>query len=134
MTNTRFQRIKALKPKPDWDKAFIGKTLIMMCGTPVKIERIVGSYVKQSRFEVNGAYHIVALDAYRQINKDQSITPEMVKDFDDMVSTIVLPKETGPIATRSVNYGPTEETRDGDELPSDNLAYISGRLDEPGPG
>ncbi len=78
-----FKRIKAQKPK-DLSE-FIGKTMRMMDGQDVKIETICGSMIKQTRYEVNHAHHIVILDAYKQLNKDKSITQDMINAFDEMV-------------------------------------------------
>jgi len=75
--------IKAQKPKDLSD--FIGKTLRMMDGEMVKVETIVGSMFKPTRFEVNGKHHIVILDAYRQLTGDKSITQDMIDAFDEMV-------------------------------------------------
>lgn len=81
----KIKSLRAVKPaKNEMDK-FLGKTLTMMCGTPVLIEKIVGSVFRPTRFEVNGLYHIVILDAYKQLNRDQSITPQMIRDFDEAV-------------------------------------------------
>jgi hypothetical protein len=74
--------IKAQKPKDLSD--FHGKTMRMMDGETVKIETIVGSMFKPTRFEVNGKHHIVILDAYRQLTGDKSITQEMIDAFDEM--------------------------------------------------
>ena len=78
-----FKRIKAQKPK-DLSE-FIGKELKMMDGQTVKVETIVGSMVKPTRYEVNHAHHIVILDAYKQLNNDKSITQEMIDAFDEMI-------------------------------------------------
>jgi hypothetical protein len=82
-TKRIFKEIQA--EKPDDLSCFVGRTLTSMDGSRVKVERIVGSMVKPTRFEINGMYHIVILDAYKQLNNDKSITQAMIDDFDKMV-------------------------------------------------
>lgn len=75
--------IKAKKPKDL--KEFIGKELVMMDGSTVIVNTIVGSMIKPTRYEVNHEHHIVILDAYKQLNKDKSITQDMIDAFDQMI-------------------------------------------------
>lgn len=80
-----FHQIKAEKPT-DLSE-FIGRTMTMMDGQRVKIETIVGSMVKPTRYEVNHAHHIVILDAYKQLNHltDKEVSQEAIDLFDQMV-------------------------------------------------
>ncbi len=87
-------RIKAQKPTDKGMKRFIGKTLIITIGqpapTPVVVESIVGNLTHKSRFEVNGEYLIVILDAFKQLEKDDSITQEQIQAFDEIVCESVV--------------------------------------------
>ena len=103
----KFKGVKAIKPAHNEAEKFIGKTLMISIGEPepkpVVVETIVGSVFKPTRFEINGRYHIVILDAYKQLNHDKSITPDMIQAFDEAVhwvekQTSPIPQE-GPIAT-----------------------------------
>lgn len=90
------QKIKAEKPG-DLSQ-FIGKTMRMMDGQMVKIEKIQGSIIKESRFEVNNAHHIVILDAFKQLNKDKSITQEQIDAFDAIEHEVVkVPTKEGAV-------------------------------------
>lgn len=92
--STWFKRIKAKKPTPEGMKRFIGKTLIITIDQPeplpVVVESIVGNMTHQARFEVNHKYFIVILDAFKQLENDQSITQQMIDDFDQTVCEAVI--------------------------------------------
>ncbi len=112
MQSSNFKLIKAEKPSKEALKAFIGKQLVMMDGTPVTVETIQGSMIKPTRFEVNHEHHIVILDAYKQLHKDKSITQDMIDAFDESVIESIEPvKEKGDIsALKPVpKYVPNDE-------------------------
>lgn len=89
-------KLKIKAEKPGDLSQFIGKTMRMMDGQMVKIEKIQGSIVKESRFEVNNAHHIVILDAFKQLNKDKSITQEQIDAFDAIEHEVVkIPTKDG---------------------------------------
>jgi hypothetical protein len=86
-----FKVILVDKPKETEAKKFIGKTLICMCHqTSVVVQSLKGSLFKPTRFEIaDNAEHlnphsIVILDAYRQLEGDETITPEIIQAFDEM--------------------------------------------------
>lgn len=83
--------IKAKRISEKEINKFIGKTMRMMCGTEVKIDKIQGSVFKPTRFEVNNKYHIVMLDAFKQLNNDTSITQQDIDEFDQMAAIEVIP-------------------------------------------
>lgn len=78
---TEFYKIK--KPKEDFSK-YLGRPLRCMDGETVTIEKIVGSLVYPTRFEINSTHHIVILDFYKQMNHDKSITEDQINAFDKM--------------------------------------------------
>lgn len=104
MEAKNFRPIKAVKPS-DKLSEFIGKELLITIGQPeggkrVIVETIQGSMIKEyvTRFEVNHEHHIVILDAYKQLNKDHSITPEDIEAFDQTTVEHIEPiKESSPI-------------------------------------
>lgn len=75
---------KVAAPKDSDLSKCIGKMVRTMDGEVVLIQTIVGSQTYPTRFEINGAHHVVILDFYRQMNHDRSITDEQVKEFDEM--------------------------------------------------
>ncbi len=90
-----FKVILLEKPKDTEAKKFLGKTLICMCHqTPVVVQSLKGSLFKPTRFEVSdnldhqNPHSIVILDAYRQLEGDETITPEIIKAFDEMDSYV----------------------------------------------
>ncbi len=99
----KFKPIKALKPK-NLDE-FIGKEMIMMGGEKVKIETIVGCMFKPTRFEVNGKYNIVILSAYKQLNKDKSITQKNIDDFDKCQVEEIVKMPTSLDAPKTPKFG-----------------------------
>lgn len=83
----KFKSIQAEKPEPDALAKFVGKTLITMEGEPVVVETIVGSLIKQSRYEINGKHHVVMLSAHLQL-EGVKITPALqdkIDAFDEMI-------------------------------------------------
>ena len=61
---------------------YIGREVKTMDGGLVTITKIIPSFVKPTRYEINGLYHIVMLDFYKQMNGDTSITQEQIDQFD----------------------------------------------------
>lgn len=78
----KFKTEKAQTNK-DLEK-YIGRTVKVMTGELVQIERIVPSFIKETRYEINGKYHIVMLDFYKQVNGDASITQKQIDAFDEI--------------------------------------------------
>lgn len=79
-------KLKKIDPPKDKDLLkCIGKMVRTMEGEVVLIQSIVGSAIFPTRYEVNGAHHVVILDFWRQMNHDRSITDEQVKAFDEMI-------------------------------------------------
>lgn len=70
-------------PAPSDLQEYIGKQVKCMDGETVTIEKIVGSAIKPSRFEINGKHHIVMLDFYGQINGEE-IPQEEIDAFDEV--------------------------------------------------
>lgn len=74
-------RTEKSKDQAALDK-YIGRTIKTMDDIMVKIDRIVPSFAKPTRYEINGAHHVVMLDFYKQVNKDKSITQAQIDAFD----------------------------------------------------
>lgn len=87
----KFFKVKA--PQDNELLKYLGKTVRTMDGEVVLIQQICGSIFYPTRFEINGEHHVVILDFYRQMNKDRSITDEMVKEFDEMVHEVEAPPQ-----------------------------------------
>lgn len=85
---TKLDLLKTFKLRTEKSKnqaaldKYIGRTIKTMDGLLVKIERIVPSFAKPTRYEINGNHHVVMLDFYKQVNNDKSITQEQIDAFD----------------------------------------------------
>lgn len=91
LTKEQPKQIKARKVSEKEMREFVGKTLRMKCGTVVKVERIQGSMIKPALFEINNAYHINMLDAFKQLYNDDSITQQMIDDFETIAAIEIVP-------------------------------------------
>lgn len=61
---------------------YIGRKLTTMEGNKVTITSILPSFVRPTRYEINGKFHVVMLDFYKQMEGDTSITQEQIDAFD----------------------------------------------------
>lgn len=83
---------KAFKLKttaPQSLEKYYGKTVKVMSGEMVTIEKILPSFAKPTRYEINGEHHVVMLDFYKQMNNDKSITQADIDAFDKIEYEVV---------------------------------------------
>lgn len=88
----RFRTDQPLDLK-ELNKQHKGKRVKVMEGEMVTIETIQPSVVRPTRYEINGKYHIVMLDFFKQMNKDKSITQDQIDAFDNIEYEIKRPKD-----------------------------------------
>lgn len=63
---------------------WLGRQLKVMSGKTVTVTDIAPSRIKPSRFVINATEEIVALDFFKQMNGDKSITQAQIDAFDAM--------------------------------------------------
>ena len=90
-----------LKTNVDDPNKYVGQWITCTCvgehePKEIKIERVIGSLMKPTRFEVtydNFQHAVVILDFMAQIHKSKTVTLEMIEEFDNMEYHVLTPDE-----------------------------------------